>query len=122
MQCIFCSLDSSKVLLDNDLFVVIEDKFPVTRGHLLVISKRHFADFFAIEQTEMAALREIIIRAKDWLDERYQPSAYNLGMNCGRHAGQSIDHFHLHIIPRYSGDQRRGQMKRGLREYISDLL
>jgi diadenosine tetraphosphate (Ap4A) HIT family hydrolase len=122
MVCIFCSLESSKVLIENDLFVVIEDKFPVTKGHLLVISKRHFADFFGIDETEMEALRDIIIRAKNWLDDTYQPSAYNLGMNCGRHAGQSINHFHLHIIPRYSGDRGLGRMKKGLREYISDLL
>ncbi len=122
MVCIFCSLESSEVLIENDLFVVIEDKFPVTKGHLLVISKRHFADFFGIDEAEMEALRDIIIRAKNWLDDTYQPSAYNLGMNCGRHAGQSINHFHLHIIPRYSGDRGLGRMKKGLREYISDLL
>ena len=118
MSCIFCSLPEDSYLIQNDSFYVIRDKHPVSKGHLLVISKRHYPDFFASTSEEMADLHQIILAAKEILDEQYSPESYNLGMNCGKHAGQTVFHFHLHIIPRYRNDKG----KFDLREYIRELV
>lgn len=120
MDCVFCKIAPNEYLAENRHFYLINDKYPVSRGHLLVISKRHFADFFAIAEDEMADLREIVLQARSYLQEHYQASAFNLGMNCGKAAGQSVDHFHLHIIPRYSGDRKKSL--RDLREFVRDIL
>lgn len=122
MDCIFCQIEPNKRILENDHFYVIEDLRPVTLGHLLVISKRHFEDYFGITETEAVALSQIVRAAKDYLADLYAPDAYNLGMNCGQHAGQSVFHFHLHLIPRYAGDNKGKSSLRGLREYIREIL
>lgn len=120
MDCIFCNIADSKHILENEYFFVIEDKHPVTRGHLLIISKRHFETYFDILPEESIGLRDISIAARDHLMLNYAPSGYNLGMNCGRHAGQSVFHFHLHLIPRYADDRKSGI--RGLREFIRNTI
>lgn len=120
MNCIFCKLKPDQILFENRYFVVIADKFPVVKGHLLVVSKRHFEDFFSIEEDEMKDLREIILQAKSHLDAKFSPDGYNLGMNCGTAAGQSIAHYHLHILPRQRSVKHE-QIK-GLREYVRELL
>lgn len=122
MECVFCHIDPGQYILDNEYFFVIADKRPVTPGHLLVISKRHFADYFGIGAEEAIALSELVKAAKDYLAGLYAPEAYNLGMNCGAHAGQSVFHFHLHLIPRYAGDSKGRKQLRGLREYIREIL
>jgi diadenosine tetraphosphate (Ap4A) HIT family hydrolase len=80
------------------------DLNPVTPGHLLLIPLRHVADFFALTAAERAALFALLDPAKALLDERYKPAGYNLGVNVGAAAGQTIEHVHLHVIPRYHGD------------------
>jgi diadenosine tetraphosphate (Ap4A) HIT family hydrolase len=82
----------------------ILDKFPVSEGHTLIISKRHQNDYFDLAEKEKMALQLMIDRVKTLLDKRYQPDGYNIGMNCGEVAGQTVSHFHCHIIPRYKGD------------------
>ena len=118
MDCIFCLMDKAKHIIENEHFYVIADKHPVTRGHLLIISKRHFVDYFGINEAEAVALSDIVKAAKDHLVGLYAPVAYNLGMNCGKQAGQSVFHFHLHLIPRYAKDNK----VHGLREYIKEIL
>lgn len=122
MDCIFCQLDARKRILENEHFFVIADKHPVTKGHLLVISKRHFEDYFGISESEAIALSQIARAAREYLGKLYAPDAFNLGMNCGRQAGQSVFHFHLHLIPRYAGDSKGKNSLRGLREYIREIL
>ncbi len=119
MNCVFCSLPSSRHIAENDHFVAVRDIHPVSPGHSLIVARRHITDFFALTEEEMLSLRELCMKVKELLDNEYQPEGYNLGMNCGRAAGQSIFHFHLHFIPRYGGD-RKGI--RGLREYIREIL
>ncbi len=120
MNCIFCQLSEAQIIIENEHFVLIEDKFPVTKGHLLVVSKRHFRDFFEISLEETYALRDLVLKAREYLVERHDPEGFNLGMNCGRAAGQSIPHFHLHIIPR--GKDKKINPIRGMREYIKEIL
>ena len=101
-QCPFCSTDGA--LLINSLAYVRPDKFPVAPGHLLVIPLRHDPDFLAIRIEELAAVWALVGEAKALLDERYHPDGYNLGVNVGEAAGQTVGHAHLHLIPRYRGD------------------
>lgn len=100
--CLFCS--GLKPVFENDLAVVIADKHPVSKGHLLVIPKRHAVDYFALTAEEKVAIDQLLQLGKEDLDARYQPDGYNIGANCGEMAGQTIFHCHIHLIPRYEGD------------------
>ena len=93
-----------KVIFDNKFAFAIYDGFPVTKGHMLIMPKRHIESFFELTSDEKLAMDELIFKAKAYIDETYRPDAYNLGINEGVYAGQSILHCHLHIIPRYIGD------------------
>ncbi len=80
------------------------DKYPVNPGHLLVLTRRHVAAYFEATAAEKSALFELVDAGKALLDERFQPAAYNIGINVGEAAGQTIAHLHVHLIPRYTGD------------------
>lgn len=122
-DCIFCNLNHQKRLLKNDHFFAIYDHFPVSPGHTLVISKRHAGDFFDLSGEEMTALHDIVHQVKEMLDREFNPAGFNLGMNCGAVAGQSVFHFHLHVIPRFARDHlNENRKKRGLREYLRDII
>lgn len=104
-NCIFCSPESERELLtESATMYATLDKFPVSHGHTLIISKRHRTDYFALAEKEKMALQLMVDRVKTLLDKRYQPDGYNIGMNCGTAAGQTVLHFHCHVIPRYTGD------------------
>ncbi len=107
MNCIFCHIyenEKDKIIYENDLFFVIYDKYPLNEGHALVIPKRHFADFYDMTEAEWQSSRDVILKTKEYMEKKYAPSAYNIGVNVGSDAGQSVFHAHIHIIPRYSGD------------------
>jgi len=101
-RCPFCS--SQGAILANSLAYVLPDRHPVTPGHLLLIPRRHEPDFLAATSAELAALWELVIEAKALLQRERRPDGYNLGVNVGQAAGQTIAHAHLHLIPRYLGD------------------
>lgn len=105
-MCVFCDyLDKKdKVVFDNKLAFAIYDGFPVNKGHMLIMPKRHVESFFELSQEEKLAIDELILKTKTFIDESHHPDAYNLGINEGVFAGQSILHCHVHIIPRYIGD------------------
>ena len=100
-MCVFCQIEESLKLLGNEHFFVIRDKRPVSRGHLLLISQRHVESYFELLPEEAIALHEIILKTRHLLDAEHNPSGYNLAVNQGRSAGQTVPHFHLHLIPRY---------------------
>ena len=101
-KCIFC--EREEIVLENRLAWAKFDKYPVSTGHLLIISKRHFSDFFSATAEERQALCDLLDEAKQFLDHKYQPDGYNIGVNCGEDAGQTVMHLHIHLIPRYQGD------------------
>ena len=103
-ECIFCQMKD--YILENELAYAIYDKYPVGKGHMLFIPKRHVKDFFDITKEEREAIFELIDEGKKLLDEKYSPDSYNVGINCGEHAGQTIMHVHVHLIPRYIGDMK----------------
>ncbi|MCK4349691.1 MAG: HIT family protein [Candidatus Krumholzibacteria bacterium] len=102
--CPFC--DPDKIIVENDLAFAIYDRYPVSHGHILVIPRRHFSDIFEATPDELRALSELTRRVREFVEEEYAPDGYNIGINRGRAAGQSIMHVHIHFIPRYSGDRR----------------
>ncbi len=102
-NCIFCRNTSTPVL-ETELSYAVYDKFPVSEGHILVIPKRHEADYFRLTENEKADLWRLVDQVKDLLEERFHPDGYNVGININRSAGQTIFHVHIHVIPRYEGD------------------
>ena len=105
MTCLFCCLPESRVLFRNETAIVVRDAFPVTRGHTLVIPLRHVESFFDTSAKERAAMFELLDAAKQLLQAEYAPAGFNIGINDGAAAGQTIRHLHMHLIPRYAGDR-----------------
>ncbi|MBU9714121.1 HIT family protein [Evansella tamaricis] len=103
-MCVFCNNDGLDVALENNLALAIFDKYPVNKGHLLIIPKRHVSNFFDTSLEEREAFNELLEEGKRLLDEKYQPDGYNIGINAGEAAGQTVFHVHVHLIPRYNGD------------------
>lgn len=100
----FDHIPRNHYLYETQYFFVVLDRYPVSPGHCLIVSKALRADFFELSQPERQELPEVVVAVRLMLDAKYSPSGYNIGMNCGRVAGQTIMHFHCHVIPRYAGD------------------
>ena len=103
-QCIFCNLNSERIIAENELCLAIRDGFPVSEGHTLIIPKRHVADYFDLIPNEIAAMQTMMKEIKCQLDNELHPDGYNIGINVNAAAGQTIFHVHMHLIPRYIGD------------------
>ena len=101
-SCPFCSPGTP--VLENALCYARYDAFPVSPGHLLIISRRHTASWFDLTAEEQEAMQALVRAGKSLLDSTCHPDGYNIGINCGVAAGQTIPHVHLHLIPRYAGD------------------
>ncbi len=120
-SCIFCNLESRAVFIENDYAVVIEDSFPVTKHHSLIIPKRHFKDYFDIQQTEQNAIHDLLKICRKLLSEKDTSiTGFNVGINIGHDAGQTINHCHIHLIPRRNGDMENP--KGGVRGVIPDKM
>lgn len=102
--CPFCRVSPDRIVECGSLAFAMADAFPVSRGHILVIPKRHVASFFSLTGPELAEIGAIIQRQKERIDSENHPDGYNIGVNVGREAGQTIMHVHVHLIPRYKGD------------------
>lgn len=103
--CPFCKVESEReIIASSPLSVAFYDGFPVSPGHALIIPRRHVASFFELTQEEQQDLLNLADRVKRIVEERYHPDGYNIGINVGEAAGQSIFHVHMHLIPRYQGD------------------
>lgn len=113
-DCIFCSLAETEILAENELALAFLDKFPSNEGHTLIIPKRHVASLFEATAEEMACIGKLMHVVKQKLDERLTPDGYNVGVNVGEAAGQTVMHMHVHLIPRYWGDvpDPRGGIRR----------
>jgi diadenosine tetraphosphate (Ap4A) HIT family hydrolase len=103
-NCPFCALDPGRIISETELTVTIRDGFPISPGHTLVISKRHVASFFEVTETERNELMIALDAAKQKLDHERSPDSYNIGINNGPTAGQTVPHLHIHLIPRFNGD------------------
>ena len=103
--CPFCNLPPERIIDSNDLALFIRDGYPVSPGHSLVIPKRHIGSWFEITPAEQQALLDLLAKAKAVLETELKPDGYNIGINDGPTAGQTVPHLHMHLIPRYKGDQ-----------------
>ena len=101
---VFSKIPETEWLQDSRYFFIVSDKYPVSSGHLLIISKENRRDFFDLSDKEKSELPELITAAKHLIEKEHNPTGYNIGMNCGTSAGQTVYHFHCHVIPRYEGD------------------
>jgi len=115
-NCSFCNVEATKILLENEVGIALQDAFPVTEGHTLVIPKRHVASLFNLNADEQAALWQLAAEVRSKLVEEFHPAGFNVGVNDGRAAGQTVMHAHIHVIPRYVGDT--AHPKGGIRQII----
>ena len=116
--CHFCSLPSKRISLETELSIVIRDSFPVSEGHTLIITKRHVESIFDSTLEEQIDLLVNLEKAKKQLDKKLSPDGYNVGINDGEAAGQTVKHLHIHLIPRYLGD--KDEAKGGVRWIFPD--
>ncbi len=100
----FTEIPTERIIHKGENFFIIKDAFPVSPGHLLIISNVVRKDFFDLTETEKQELSATIALAKKIIEKEHKPDGYNIGMNCGLAAGQTVFHFHCHLIPRYTGD------------------
>lgn len=101
---VFSQIDPGRIVARTERFFLIEDAYPVSPGHLLIISNELKKDYFDLSQEERYDLDQAIFKARETILEKYSPDGFNIGMNCGAAAGQTVFHFHCHVIPRYIGD------------------
>ena len=104
VKCPFCNPIAEDIVARNDLCYALWDRFPVSKGHLLVIPFRHVTDYFTMTVEEKHAVLALIDECKAVIEENFTPAGYNIGFNVGVAAGQTVMHCHCHVIPRYVGD------------------
>ena len=103
-SCPFCPPGRPEIILENDLAYAVRDANPVTPGHCLAIPRRHVSSFFDLSEDEIQAAFHLILDLKKLIDDEFSPDGYNVGVNVGESAGQTVSHVHVHVIPRRSGD------------------
>ena len=103
-KCIFCNLRDERIIYECNHTIAFIDTYPASPGHTLVVPKRHILTYFDASEDEILAIGKAVQICKEFLDNEFNPDAYNIGINNGEAAGQSIKHLHVHIIPRYKGD------------------
>ena len=105
IDCLFCEIEKSKIVSENDFFIVVRDNYPVTELHTLIILKRHTTSYFELDDSEKISLINILDKQKNSLLQNDSTiTGFNIGINDGVDAGQTIMHFHAHLIPRRTGD------------------
>ena len=119
--CLFCDKNNSKehkIICENNLFYARYDNYAVSKGHSEIVSKKHIESFFDLTDEEIIQMYDLTKKVKEIIQEKYNPDAYNIGLNNGKEAGQTIHHLHLHIIPRYKGDVKNP--RGGIRNIIPE--
>ena len=101
-ECVFCNIRAP--IAGNELAFAIFDRNPVSPGHVLILPRRHVESFFATTPQEREAMLLLLTEMKRHTDEKLAPDGYNVGVNVGVAAGQTVMHVHMHLIPRFSGD------------------
>jgi len=114
--CPFC--DKANYEREGDLAFTKTDSYPVSKGHTLVIPKRHISSYFECTDDERLELWSLVEQVKTLLDSVFEPDGFNIGINIGAAAGQTVPHMHIHVIPRYSGDM--DDPRGGVRGVIPD--
>ena len=115
---IFLEFPKERILFRGNNFFIIYDSYPVSDGHCLIISNEVKETYFDLSDEEKMDLDSMIEKAKEIIEETRSPDGYNIGINCGIAAGQTVMHFHCHVIPRYIGDME--EPRGGVRGVIPD--
>ena len=102
--CPFCRLEISRILISNQYGMAFRDGFPISPGHTLIIPRQHVASLFDLTTEERQSLWELVAAVRTNLMEEFHPDGFNVGLNDGQAAGQTVMHAHIHVIPRYKGD------------------
>ncbi|MFZ6731183.1 HIT family protein [Undibacterium sp. Ji42W] len=105
-SCPFCSIPADRIIQKNTTGFVIRDGFAVSPGHTLIIPHKHIGSFFELSRDERESLFELLESAKGEITNELEPDGYNIGINDGPAAGQTVPHLHIHLIPRFNGDQK----------------
>lgn len=118
-MCIFCEKYNNKndIIMENETCFVISDERPVNYGHMLIIPKQHKKSYFDLTYKEVEDMFMLSKNCKHYLDNMLEPDGYNIGFNIGEWAGQTVDHCHMHIIPRYAGDVPATELRGGIRNF-----
>ncbi len=103
-ECVFCNKENLEIVAENRLALAFYDSCPVSKGHILVIPRRHVETYFDASFEEHNAISRLVFKVKQYLGKKYSPDGFNIGANIGHCAGQTVFHFHIHVIPRYEGD------------------
>jgi len=103
-QCPFCTLSPDRIVAQSALALAVRDAFPLSPGHTLIVPRRHVESFFEVTAEERAGMLALLDAAKEQIDAEHRPDGYNVGINDGAPAGQTVAHLHMHLIPRYRGD------------------
>jgi diadenosine tetraphosphate (Ap4A) HIT family hydrolase len=103
-ECAFCNLPKERILFEGEWTLLFRDSFPVSSGHTLIVPKRHVQSFFELEVPEVTEMMLFLRKAKTSLVDEFHPDGFNIGINDGAAAGQTVPHLHVHLIPRYLGD------------------
>jgi diadenosine tetraphosphate (Ap4A) HIT family hydrolase len=102
--CVFCEAERSRIAWSSPLALAVWDGFPVSLGHALIVPRRHAACWDDLTPDEKAAIISGVDAVRALIAEQHSPDAFNIGFNDGLAAGQTVMHFHMHVIPRYTGD------------------
>jgi diadenosine tetraphosphate (Ap4A) HIT family hydrolase len=106
LKSVFCALPPDRISDSTEFSLLIHDAYPVSPGHSLLIPRRHVPSFFDLSNSERNDLFDLLDRARTKLLAELQPDAFNIGINDGPAAGQTLMHLHVHLIPRFNGDHR----------------
>ena len=104
-HCPFCNPEQ-EILAQKEHCFAIADKYPVSKGHTLVINRRHAETYFDLSREERTDCWDLVEELKEKLEHVHHPDGWNIGINTGRAAGQTVFHMHIHLIPRYKGDMK----------------
>ena len=102
--CPFCALAPERIWFQDEAILAFHDGYPISQGHTLLIPRRHVVSLFDLPTQELAHVWSQVHKVRALLKEQFQPDAFNIGLNDGEAAGQTVMHAHIHIVPRYRGD------------------
>ena len=103
-NCTYCSLSEARIFDETALSIAFKDVFPVSPGHTLIIPKRHVESYFDLTNQEREDMNALMLRVRGKLKEELHPQGFNIGVNEGFAAGQTVSHINMHLIPRFKGD------------------
>jgi diadenosine tetraphosphate (Ap4A) HIT family hydrolase len=120
-DCPFCNKEfKNRVLIENSTFCASYDLYPVSPGHILLIPRRHVTSFFDLSKQEVEDFYDLLLLSRNKVMEEHSPEGFNIGINNGFVAGQTISHLHIHLIPRYKGDVQHPEG--GVRKIIPNFI